>query len=205
VLAALGGRREAARAEYFASLRNWNVNRGSVIVSPSHSSGGEEVEPQEAPERVTPLPREAWVRNDLLGHYLKKLLHLAAEHRVPVFLVLAPLNPELQQHMDLSGMSDFHTRLACYALSLYPGAVVIDGRYSGYARRVFVDKTHLNETGAVAFSDALGRIIAERLAGGGPGGRWVSLPRYREPDGGVDVETFDESKLALFSGGAARR
>jgi hypothetical protein len=66
--------------------------------------------------------------------------------------------------------------------------------------------THLNRSGALAFSDALATVLATRL---GPSGgqsatspRWVDLPRWREGAAAevealVAVEDLKESARAL--------
>ena len=57
---------------------------------------------------------------------------------------------------------------------------VVDGRNAGYSAAEMFDATHLGRAGALAFSEAVGRVIRDRLdrPESWSTERWVALPRY---------------------------
>ena len=56
---------------------------------------------------------------------------------------------------------------------------------------------HLNRRGAVAFSEAVARVLNDRLTSPPRGDRWVDLPAYRDEPPAVALEDFAASAAAV--------
>ncbi len=182
-----------------AQERNWRLNRGTLVMAPKAAN----------PTRITPErmndPCEEWSPDPVSSDYLRKFLALAAEKGIRVFWVIPPTSPEHEGLRVKTGQHAYYTKLAEDLRAEFPGMVVIDGRAPGYGRGVFIDDSHLDRVGAVAFTSDVAEAVAGGLAG--ESGRWwVSLPPFRERPAPGLVEDMDESRLALGAAkGRARR
>ena len=90
-----------------------------------------------------------------------------------VYWVLPPLHPEVQARRERFGRDAWAVDYARQLLADHSGLKVIDGRHAAYPPEALFDHSHLSRTGAVVFTDAVGRIIRDR-----DGPRWIELPRY---------------------------
>ena len=113
--------------------------------------------------------------------------------KIAVLLIMPPLSPTKQAENDGLGLSLHATRRAVRLLGQYPNVTVVDGRYSGYDHSVFLDQTHLNSAGLVAFSHDLGALLAKRLASDASAARWVSTPNFSVRATDVFLEPIEES------------
>jgi hypothetical protein len=179
--------------------RNWNQNRGAQIM-PQRNITSEQFKAVTIVEYSRPL----WSCDRTNALYLKRLLALAAEHRIPVFWLLLPVAPHTQATGDRSGYDAHFTRFVAAAHCRFPNLVVIDGRHAGYDHTTLDDVGHLNGRGAVALTTAVASIIGKNLGDPGQAPRWVTLPTYRECPGAV-VENLDESRIALQRPGAGMK
>ncbi len=174
--AALGGRSdENPNLDANEPLtRNRQVNRGGVLLPKEPKFRGE-----------VPSQMSADVLNGTCdiqfetAHYVRRLIRLAAEHKVAVFWLLPPNAPVVIDHRDRSGV---HARIDRFVRGLqtqFPNLTVLDARHAGYPNHVFVDPVHLDRDGAVALSTDVGDVIERTLCHSEPSTRWVNLPAYR--------------------------
>ncbi len=120
--------------------------------------------------------------------------------------MIPPTSPEHEGLRVKTGQHAYYTSLAKDLQAEFPGMTVVDGRAPGYGRGVFIDDSHLDRVGALAFSSDLAEVLANRLAAAGRDRSWVALPPFRERTGPPGWEDMDESRLAVGpkKGGARR-
>ncbi len=184
VLSNLQGSTPYRAAANLASFREWDANRGAGLLPRNPAIGGEAI-----PWDAVMYDRMGdWWMHPLNGVYVRRVLDLAAARGVPVYWVVAPINPRVQVRRDGLGRDRNYTRMLHRAVDRYPNLVVIEGRRSGYPTRVFTDGAHMDLDGAYAFSDALALVL--KTDPGAFASRWVELPPYRAapyPTGLEDV------------------
>jgi hypothetical protein len=129
--------------------------------------------------------------------YLDRLLALARSRGIAVFLVVPPLHPVVQAERERLGQEASYLGLLRPICERYDNVVVVDGRHSGYSPGQFLDSCHMHVEGALAFSQGLAEVMADRLDAPARGDRWVDLPPYAEPPARLAVETVDESEWAV--------
>lgn len=200
VLAALSGKTPDTMFQIPVAWRNWRVNGGAYLLAPVDTSRGDPIRDELV--RTNYAPGD-WACHPVNAGYATRFLDLAEAHGVAVFWLLPPYHPEVQDRRERSG---WYPQYVAYLRGLqarYPRLTVVDGRRAGYPPEALGDMTHLNRVGAVAFSDALGRVLRDALT---PGPRrlprWVDLPRY---DGAAaealasaaGVEDVDQSNQAI--------
>ena len=146
----------AAGRQHRAQARNWRLNRGSLVLASKRVN----------PTKITPdrmsEPRSAWSPDPVTSEYLRKFLALASEKGIKVFWLIPPTSPEHEGLRVATGQHAYYTKVAEDLQAEFPGLVVIDGRAPGYSRGVFIDDSHLDRVGAVAFGrrgDVLPRAV----------------------------------------------
>jgi hypothetical protein len=154
--------------------RNWNRNAGAQLLPPRNDPPGQDPRPAEL-ERAGYRPTQ-WRCDPLNATYVKRFLDLAMARGIPVFWLLPPYHPEVQARRARYGWDGQYMAFLRNLQARYPSLTVIDGRNAGYPADVLADMTHLDRTGAIAFSDAVGGLLRDRLAG--IGSRWVEIPGY---------------------------
>lgn len=171
----IGGRSETWPTTVEVLRRNLAVNRGGVVLHDNYiTSDGD---PRLADlERIGYMPPPFGCR--LVNHlYVMKFLELAARHEIKVVWLLPPYHPEVQRRATKGG------RMATYAeyirglLTLFPNLSVASAWKGNYPPETLTDMTHLGRTGAIIFSDNVGRYIRRKLEGQTTF-RWVELERY---------------------------
>jgi hypothetical protein len=141
--------------------------------------------------------------------YVTRFLDRARARTIPVFWLLPPYHPEVERRREAYGYYGQYLAYVRRLADRYPNLTVIDGRHAGYPPGALSDMTHLSRTGAIAYSDAVGRLLRERLAAPAAGPRWVNLPRYdaaaaRALAAASDVEDLVASSRALDRAGLER-
>ncbi len=186
--------------------RQLRRNRGGLVFSSLYPKNGPDPWPNGA---IAPHEANLWYRTGPFAHptnlvYLDKLLTLAKSRKIPVFFLVAPIHPGTLDQRERRGLDvDYFTwlRRVC---DKHRNVTVVDGRYSGYDYRVFIDSFHLDAEGNAAQSGSLAELIAARLDGRDDGSRWVSLPRFASPRAKLAVEELAET-MAGVSAMRARR
>lgn len=192
VLAALHGEDQSARHHVPPSLRrNLALNRGGLLCPPKPGRDHDL-------DKWTQIHFPAdWSCEAVNESYLRRFLALASEHQVPVFWLLPPIQPAVQERCVANG---FDARYEAFVRGLqaeYPIVSVIDGRYAGYDDRVFFDPHHLGRDGAAVYSAELARLLG-RARGRSPGlAAWTALPAYRARPIEEPLEDVDQSRLAF--------
>ena len=154
---------------------------------------------------------DGWIKSaflpDRVGNpcnmtYVNRFLKLASDHKVPVFWVLPPDHPKIEERKDQAGVNDRYTRLLHRSVAKYENLVVLDARHSGYPSNVFYDQSHLDRDGATTLSADVANAIQTHLSSN-RSARLVSLPTYHAEDPKVPIEDTFETFVAL--GDAASR
>ena len=190
--ARLNGQDYSPRLAMAPRIRNWTENLGANI-RPSASV------PDETAAKLLEgyLPSE-WVCHPVNGRYVKRFLRLAESRGIPVFWLLPPLRPEVQERRDRGGLSSKYEGFVRELVATYPNLQVLDARHSNFPGESMVDMTHTNRLGAAVFSELVAEALKTRLDAGASGGdRWVRLSEYRTPPTDVAIEDLDESLEAL--------
>jgi hypothetical protein len=194
VTAALEGRSASHADENRPWQRNWQRNRGGVVLAKRPGFQGEIPRDWEgsllSPD-LKPQPEHA--------HYVRRLIRLAAEHGAAVYWLLPPNAPRVMAARDANGV---HARFELFArglLNQFANLTVIDARHADYGNGVFVDPVHLDRDGSRALSSDVADVLRTTLGHSQPGERWVSLPAYhdRPASASVRLEDVDQSRLAL--------
>ena len=134
--------------------------------------------PPVAESMIASLAPGGWTCDPLNATYFEKFLALAAEHDLPVYWLIPPLDPAIHARRALLGTDEAYGRLARAAQARYANLVVLDARGSGYDSAVHIDAIHLDHRGAKVLTGDLATVLADRARHGGSGPRWVDLPPY---------------------------
>lgn len=173
------------------AIRNWKLNRGAEV-TPCRPGVVENLDTWVAgyfPRfQVDPTNRA----------YLEGLVDLAAQRGIPVFWLLPPYQPQLQERCERSGFDQEHEAFIRSMLARHPNLRVLDGRRTGYPPEVFFDLHHLGREGAAVLSLDVGRALTAALAGPAAAERWQTLPPFRMRLSPIPIEHVDESRMALF-------
>lgn len=192
-LAALAGRKTSTREDIQTHWRNWVANKGAQVM-PKNPEG--RVNPAFLFKEV--YYPEHWWCDPVNARYMRRFLKLARKEGIPVFWLLAPIQPAVQTKREQVGLDERYMKIVRHALRDFPNLVVIDGRHAGYRPEVFVDYSHLDHEGAGALSTGVASILNEYLSGGGNSeNRMVALPPYQDSEKSRSLEDVSQSRLAL--------
>jgi hypothetical protein len=170
------------------ALRHWGMNQGSHLNPPQSPFTGEV-----SPEIHRKMLSDEWKPHRINVSYVDRLLTLADSKRIPVYWLIPPLTPELQERREKSGVDASFVAFVRSMQSKHPQVTVVDGRRSGYDASTFADHTHLNGRGAVALSHDLADLIKYTQVNN----RWVNLPRFREGTSTLPLEDIEETRIAM--------
>ena len=188
VLAALGGGNASTASATLIYRRNRNRNDGALVLPRNPSYRGEI-----APQFRSAFLGDSWRCHPTNAAYVRRLLDLAGSRNIPVYWVIPPLVPGLQDARERQGLDASYTAFARSFLARCPNLVVVDARHSGYAPDVFNDAAHLDRQGACTLSADVGDVLKRGISEG----RWVDLPAYRARAESVAPEDLNESRLAV--------
>lgn len=208
VLTAVRGETSGARRDVLALKRNWQVNKGTMLMplqARPAEPAAELPPPPSADDTLAALPEGQYRRNKLTDEYARRFVALAESRGIPVFWVMPPLAPAQQAERDRAGLTRYYNDQAKRLQDEFPNVTVVDARRGGYQADVFWDKVHLDRRGACVFTADLGAAVARRLAGGSSDGRWDVLPTFRERPANVRLEDVNESRVANALAGPPRQ
>lgn len=200
VAAALRGQAATPRELNLAFRRNYRRNHGAHLDPKNPAFRG-----SITPGTARTLLDDAWDCRPINRLYIRRLLTLAEDRKIPVFWLMPPLCEAVQDRRERQGLDRRYTDFARSLQAEFPGLVVIDGRHSGFVDAVFKDEVHLDRQGATTMSVMVGEALARHLAVGDRGGRWIDLPAYRDRPIDVPTEDLVESVLALRKRTGERR
>ena len=190
VVAALKGETAARRLFFRFQRRNWDANRGAMVL-PGLANP---VDPEVPYRENFPAP---WACHPVNAAYVRALLDLTDEQGIRVYWLLPPVDPKVQSLCDQRGQEG---RVSAFVRESVAGrghVTVVDARHAGFEPPEFVDWAHVNRNGALALSEGLARV----LAGGSCGGEaWVALAKPDGPWRGPEVEDINQSRLAVVTG-----
>jgi hypothetical protein len=193
LLGALRGRGSRLRVENLAYLRNAGINRGATIVRENPLPRG-----APAASAMPPAPSTPWTCHPTNADYIERLLALLSARNIPVYWLLPPFEPWLQDWRDRHGLE---ARLDAYLRGLqarHPNLVIVDARRSGYIPTTFFDTGHLGYRGALAFSADVAQVLRDRSPRSELSVvRWVVLPRYGDRVVAATVEELSQSRAAV--------
>ena len=186
VVAGFEGKPLSYREINRASGRNLRANRGALMVP---RTGNLAVEARHHnwiyPGEITFDPV-----NEV---FLERFLDLAGSRGIPVFWLLTPVCPEIQARGESIGAMETQARFLRKLQQRHPGVIVVDGRRSRYPESALNDSMHLAPSGAAVFSADLAEVLAQ----GYKGPRWVDLPPFRDRLVDFPHEDLAESTRAL--------
>jgi hypothetical protein len=188
ILANLRGEAPPNHSTNRLALRNWSLNRGAHLNSPRNIFSGEI-----GPEIHKKLLSDGWKCHRINAIYINKLLDLAESKQIPVYWLITPLPPPLQERREHSGVDDAFVKFVRSMQARHPSLTVVDGRHSAYQTWTFADSTHLNGLGSIAMSHELAKILKTARSSN----RWVALPRFREGTSTLPLEDIEQTKYAL--------
>jgi hypothetical protein len=189
--AAAQGRADPLHTINRALWRNWTKNSGANISAVDSSATG-----------ATALEVAERNRADLFhvdpanAVAVEWLLLLAAQQNIPVFWLLAPLSPELQQVRDRTGSELAHEQFIRSLQARFAGGMtVLDARRLGYPPQLFADPTHLNRHGAIALSqvvsEAINQALQLQISPANRPADWITLNSSVDPFLGSSIELED--------------
>ncbi len=195
VLAALvGGPNPSRRAEIPNFRRNWKVNEGAQLM------------PDGASPPIDPVHWELslyrkWQPDPVNVAYLDRFLALARSRQIPVVWLLPPNQPSILARTEASGYNAEYTRFVQSVAARFPNVTVADARQSGFVPAEFNDGIHLQRSGALRLSAALGDLIRTGL----PAGGWVYLDAGVPRAIDLPIEDLGQSAIALRNDHALTR
>lgn len=192
IVAALKGRQTGQRDVAPALWRNWNTNEGG------------QANPKVGPFPDPVIPDEAafkpgtWRCHPVNAFYVRKFLELAASRGIRVYWLLPPVTPGTLSHWVHSGDERLYLDYVRSEQSHFANVEVIDGRYSGFQREVFVDGVHLDRDGAAALSAGVGDILRTAMARPADRrGDWHKVADFHDLPTEIAIEDVGQSRTAL--------
>ncbi len=195
LLANIKGQSGSIRENLEARKRNWKVNRGAEALPKNPHYRGEVPEIGGYPAMFwTP-----WAAHPLNAQYVDRFLELARSRQVPVFWVLQPNAPAVDQKREQVGYNAQYEAFVRDHVGRFANLTVIDGRHVNFDHRVFTDPVHLDRDGATAYSFGIAQVIRARLAHprAEAGSRFVALPDQQSRAREVALEDFNQSGDAI--------
>ncbi len=138
-----------------------------------------------------------WKCDPSQKEYAERLLSLAEANHVRVYWLMMPDDPTMNARRVKDGWWSGHAGFLAELQSRHPTLYVIDGHRADYPPEALNDVLHMSRTGAIAFSDALGSILAQPEHPQ----RWIELPRYdadRARDLAARSPVLDTTQFARF-------
>ena len=198
LMAALRGETPVMASWIEMAVRNKGMNRGALAMSTDLGKvfdiqrWGNPTPGPWAPDRV----------NDL---YARKFLRLCRDLKIPVYCLLMPVIPAVQEKYAKNGMDDHYFAWLRGLQDKYANLYVLDWRHSNYSERSFTDCLHLNVEGALSITAALAEHIKKSFRGEGVDRRWVAMPEFRTEGIEIAVEDSGRSNALMMSTASRRR
>ena len=197
IKAALRGETPQMTAWLEMAARNKGMNRGALAMTKGQSGRPFEVDRWGNP---TPTP---WAPDPVNDIYARKFLKLALESKIPVYCLLMPVIPAVQEKYEKNGMDRHHSAWLGKLQKAYSNLYVLDWRHSNYRESSFTDALHLNQEGAVSITAALGDYLQHCFKGEGVDIRWVQMPAFRVD--GIEIAIEDSNRSDAFMRSTATR
>lgn len=179
--------------------RNRGMNRGAILMSKDLGNHQHDISTWGNPMTDPWKPSEV---NDL---YVRRLLRLALNHKIPVYASLMPLSPGVQAKYEQSGMDERYVAWLGKLQGRFPNFHVLDWRHANYGPLAFFDALHLNSVGASSVGSALGNHLKRVGRGELANERWTTMPTYNPNVATVAVEDSSMSDALMRATSTLRR
>ena len=199
LMGALQGEVSTTPALIAMARRNRGMNRGALIMSKDLGDHQHDLAKWGNP---TSTP---WLPDPTNDRYVRRLLRLALDHKIPVYAPLMPLSPGVQAKYEQSGLDGRYTAWLRKLQGRFPNFQVLDWRHAGYGPLAFMDALHLNSTGAAAVASALGSHLHRVNRGEITPRLWTIMPGYESRIRAVAVEASSQSDALLRAAASRRR
>ena len=153
-------------------LWGWNQNKGTHLLADRERA--QFTNPSQYDQSLLNHFRGEWKCNPWEAEYVERFLKLAAAKHVRVYWLMMPDDPVINAQREQDGWWSAHARFLHDLQSRHSNLIVIDGHRAGYPPEAMSDVLHLSRTGAIAFSDSLGVILARADTNVS----WIELPSY---------------------------
>jgi hypothetical protein len=171
--ARIAARTRAPRVREY--VRGWQQNDGAQLVDDEWGKHHRQLQP------LSDYWPTMWSIDPMNWRYLARFFRLAADRGIPVYWLIPPVRPEVQDRRERAGRDYAFVEFSRALQRQFANVTVVDGRHAGFDAGDFLDWTHLNRRGAVVYSEALADVLTDRNK---PrvktAARWVSLPALRD-------------------------
>jgi hypothetical protein len=194
IMTALRGQRTGQCDIAPALWRNWNTNEGGQA-NPKVGTFADNVIPANAP-----IKPGTWRSDPVNDRYVRKFLELASKRGITVYWLLPPVTPGTLSNWVHSGDEKLYLDYVRREQARFPNLVVLDGRYSGFERPVFVDGVHLDRDGAAGLSASVGeslRLSMTQSRSRTDRADWVRIPDFNDRPTEVAIEDVGQSRTVL--------
>lgn len=175
ILAALDGKIFEEPQSLALIWRNLKKNAGAFVLRQRIDLSGPDPRPGElAQSKYLPGPFHC---NPLNLSYTLRFLELARQNGIEVVWCLPPYHPDALSRRINGGWTSGYASLLKHLQERFPNLTIHSGWDAKYPPETVADITHMSRTGAIAFSDAVGHYLREKLDGEDTR-RWVDLPLY---------------------------
>jgi hypothetical protein len=173
ILAALRGETGSLTSHLEVVHRNRSINHGGILMAVASSATQFEF------ARWANPSVEGWKPEPVNDDFARRFLKLARDHGIPVYCVLMPVVPGLQEKFERHGIEASYFAWLKELQRTNANLVILDWRHSGYGPSAFYDELHLNKAGSVSVGLAVGEFLKEDLARQAKANRWVQMPPFR--------------------------
>lgn len=189
IRATLEGKLFSVRKPTLSHLWNREENQGAIVLPPRDKPLSELT----ASDYEWYAPPE-WRLNPINTLYVRRLLRLAAAHRITVYLLIPPIDARLEQIREQRGLAAAYREFAGRLQARHFNLVVVEATPSSYPPGVFHDGMHLSHAGAVAMTSDLAEILRPRLdAPRTVEPRWLALLPYRDRRSAAPIAELGET------------
>ncbi len=175
--------------------RNWTINRGANLATPSASFHGEVSEAQHE-EHLS----GKFTAQRVNAAAARRLVTLAANRGIRAYLVIPPLTPALFARQTTTGSAAKYDAFLKSLQAQNPALTILDARDSGYPAEVFVDPIHLDAQGAFTLSTDVAEVMRVDLEMAETAlrtNRWIHLSTYHEVGIPESIEDVEQSRRRL--------
>ncbi len=175
IAAAIHGRLATEPARLAPLWRNLNINQGAFVLADKDTDTSSQYE--RLCKQVVSMSSmwAEWRCDPINDAYVRRILDRAESRGVPVYWLIPPVFEGFQAFREQTHLDAAYVDYVRRLQKRYPHMTVVDGRHAQYPPALMSDIIHLNRTGAIYFSDAVGALVREPSAS-----RWRELPRYAE-------------------------